>query len=1555
MDSSAASTTEGDDVEMTIEVHRKQLSHQQEETEPEMQTPKVPMKRHIRNTSRGKSAASLEELVACRNDAFDGDLNPFEIFFQEDDAASVGCDKYKPLPFADPLGRAQVPPMMDRLPPTNHNTEIAASLPISEDEPTPARIPTTDRRSSSNAVSTDDSTLRMDPEIVNNDNGEIPASAEEAPRSVLSAGIEAFKYLYSLALLIFCVVQVMGAIFTQQTTSTANGFPAIGAFFIFWFLIFWLAMMEGGQGALVGLQPIDRQLYKESHPRAYKISGIVHRGDNMERLIVGRQFLVVLVVFVSQLMSSAVPNIELWGISKEATEVFLNSGVALMVVTIVLGQLTAQINAANCMLDFINNYFMLYIVTYFSLAIEYSGMLHSVYLVQMFFSKYAGKDEEKEQPPMNLLQRFFFWMRVVFSLSLLGFSFAVTLSALFQSKTTMWTGVPEWVSVVLFFLLMCFVGLMEGLQIALFAVVNIPAKDLESRSTVAFKNCQLTFRGQNLQAFLIGRQICVTICTFVIARITTLDVQIGVDTSIFGVSDGIQSFFNTGLLGAVITTIVSSLAWRIVASSFPIAFLSNPLIGIILRLCLLLEASGICSSAWVLARYHKPIVNYQPDDVHLEGSEPHTAEPVTARDKDIDRFVSVLRYSFSLITILFCCVLVVASIVTKKTKATVEIGLHPAIVLTVFLLFIIWLAFLEGGQGCIIGLQPIPEEKYAHSHPLTLKNTSIAYERNNLQGFIIGRQFLVLAVVFLIQWITEPITDATVLGLPMIFNDIFLKWGLAIVLITISLGQLTSQVNTASCMLDFINNRFSLYFVTYFSLIIDWTGVLHVVYAFRYLIANLSRNDTGSIETRTGIQLFLFWTKVFFSACLLVFSCAATLVGVIGDNNVMWKDVPDYGLAIIFVILICTVGMMEGVQIALFAVSGLSETELISHRVAHANCKLAFAEHNLQAFLVGRQVCVTFGFFVVAQVATWTVPETSAESNIFGVSNGTQQFLNTGLLGAFVTAVLASLVWRVMAASFPVSFMSNPLIYLIIRFCLLVESSGICSSCWIFGRWNKLLAGYQPDDVYTEGAEKQGKAPVTRRDKDVDVTITVIKYIFSTALLAFGIAITMFLIFTGQTQLAMTAHPAVAFVLIWFLLVWLAMMEGGQGCLVGLQGVKTDLYKDSHPVTLKNTKVVFKGDNMQRFIVGRQFLVVLVVFVTNMCGFPVEGAQAFELPDTVAAIFVDSGLSLILMTVVLGQLTAQVNAATCMLDFSNNYFLLYCVTYVSMIIEASGILHCVFLVQMLFAKFAGIRVTSNEPPPTCLQRFFFWCRAIFSLALLCFSFAVTLSALFGGQTTTWGAVSDGVSVLIFFILMIITGLMEGMQIALFAVVNLPEKELAHYKLAKATCQLTFQGNNLQAFLIGRQICVTLCTFFIARITTIDVTIGAGENIYGVSDGIQAFFNTGLLGALITTIVGSLAWRIIASSFPLAFLSNPLIYLILRLCLVIEASGVCSSAWLLALINRQIFGFQDDEVYIGRPEVRNAVSENVAVQKPEAEAKKAPVDNDIEASLDRTKS
>ena len=186
--------------------------------------------------------------------------------------------------------------------------------------------------------------------------------------------------------------------------------------------------------------------------------------------------------------------------------------------------------------------------------------------------------------------------------------------------------------------------------------------------------------------------------------------------------------------------------------------------------------------------------------------------------------------------------------------------------------------------------------------------------------------------------------------------------------------------------------------------------------------------------------------------------------------------------------------------------------------------------------------------------------------------------------------------------------------------------------------------------------------------------------------------------------------------------------------------------------------------------------------------------------------------------------------------------------------------------------------------------------------------------------------------------MAIVGMLEGMQIAFFAVARMTDEERSRSTWAKKTCDLLFQGDgrNLPGFMIGRQMCVTLCFFIIARVTTVKLGDEDG-NIFGVSDGAQAFFETGLLGALITTIVASIAWQLVASAFPMAFLSTPITYILLRFCLGLEWTGLCQGSWVVARLHRRIAKFKRDEVYIGTAEERHAKKlEKLRKEDPEAE-------------------
>jgi len=184
-------------------------------------------------------------------------------------------------------------------------------------------------------------------------------------------------------------------------------------------------------------------------------------------------------------------------------------------------------------------------------------------------------------------------------------------------------------------------------------------------------------------------------------------------------------------------------------------------------------------------------------------------------------------------------------------------------------------------------------------------------------------------------------------------------------------------------------------------------------------------------------------------------------------------------------------------------------------------------------------------------------------------------------------------------------------------------------------------------------------------------------------------------------------------------------------------------------------------------------------------------------------------------------------------------------------------------------------------------------------------------------------------------------LMEGMQIAAFALLNMSDDELSNYKIAHTNCKLMYEGTNLQSFLVGRQIFVAALMFIVARIATINIDTELGEsNIFGVGDGFQEFLDTGLLGAIILTIIGSLAWRVIASSFPLLFMSNPLVYVIIRACFIIESTGVCSVAWLIALVCKKIFRLKSDDEYLNNDDdnedEKDTDDDDVAVAEEDVE-------------------
>ena len=78
----------------------------------------------------------------------------------------------------------------------------------------------------------------------------------------------------------------------------------------------------------------------------------------------------------------------------------------------------------------------------------------------------------------------------------------------------------------------------------------------------------------------------------------------------------------------------------------------------------------------------------------------------------------------------------------------------------------------------------------------------------------------------------------------------------------------------------------------------------------------------------------------------------------------------------------------------------------------------------------------------------------------------------------------------------------------------------------------------------------------------------------------------------GNTRVAKDEDPWVAVCVTVLAIVCLSTIEGQRASLIGLPPVEPDLYKDSHPITYKNAALAFKGNSLDRYLVGRQFMVI---------------------------------------------------------------------------------------------------------------------------------------------------------------------------------------------------------------------------------------------------------------------------------------------------------------------------------------------------------------------------
>jgi len=195
----------------------------------------------------------------------------------------------------------------------------------------------------------------------------------------------------------------------------------------------------------------------------------------------------------------------------------------------------------------------------------------------------------------------FDYIRYVASFALLMFSTVVTFYAILEQKTSFWKAVPGWAALIIFLVVLFLLGVMEGIQIALVELKRQDPATYKDSHPQAYRLGQIAAKGDNIERFLMGRQVFVVCLVFFAAKLTTIHGR-NPDGFLFPVPEVVQTLLlETGLLACVIVVIVAQLTPQIIASIYPVEFMQT-IVGLpAYYACIALETTGITHFTWILA------------------------------------------------------------------------------------------------------------------------------------------------------------------------------------------------------------------------------------------------------------------------------------------------------------------------------------------------------------------------------------------------------------------------------------------------------------------------------------------------------------------------------------------------------------------------------------------------------------------------------------------------------------------------------------------------------------------------------------------------------------------------------------------------------------------------------------------------------------------------------------------------------------------------------------------------------------------------------------------
>lgn len=426
------------------------------------------------------------------------------------------------------------------------------------------------------------------------------------------------------------------------------------------------------------------------------------------------------------------------------------------------------------------------------------------------------------------------------------FSSVMTLTYLIYILWGIWTnqavlpGPP-----ILHFLIFCFcltlVAYLEGLQVAILNCEHVSPENKKESHPRAYKLMTSVREGNNVERFLVGRQFFTIFVMTLMAQVTSFP-----DISHLGVPEAVWFIFiSTGLPGAMVVTTIGSLQPQLLAAKDPWEFLNLRGSYSTLMLCYGLEWTGICTHfAWML-------INILRKTLFRTEIEPQGQKQgdMTDGEKAFDYLKYVV--SFGVLTTYFCFLMWG---IWGGESLLSGLGVPGAVVFFLFSGCILFLAMLEGLQVGILNREnKDPEENnFATTHPRAYALMKRATHEKNVRRFLIGRQFFVIFVVFLINQCTI-FPDISQLGINNVVWFIFIQLGLPTALNVLCFGQLPAQLLANQDPMMFMNRpgpRFTLEVC----LFTEITGIAH----FSWVATAISMATWFNVRPSAVAELALY-------------------------------------------------------------------------------------------------------------------------------------------------------------------------------------------------------------------------------------------------------------------------------------------------------------------------------------------------------------------------------------------------------------------------------------------------------------------------------------------------------------------------------------------------------------------------------------------------------------------------------------------------------------------------------------------------------------------------